>query len=104
MRAFLVEALPNGDASLESVARHLAMSPRTLQRKLAMENESFSLVLEAVRMELADHYLRCTESSVMDISLMLGYSQASAFSHAFRQFRGLSPADYRKFLAMAEDS
>ncbi|MNF10598.1 DNA-binding transcriptional regulator MelR [compost metagenome] len=48
--------------------------------------------------------LRCTESSVMDISLMLGYSQASAFSHAFRQFRGLSPADYRKFLAMAEDS
>lgn len=101
VRAFLAQMLPNGDASLESVASHLAMSPRTLQRKLATEGESFSHALETVRMELADHYLRLTDATVMDISLMLGYSQASAFSHAFRQFQGMSPADYRKVLVAA---
>lgn len=102
VRAFLAQVLPNGEASLESTASHLAMSPRTLQRKLATEGESFSHALETVRMELADHYLRSTDASVMDISLMLGYSQASAFSHAFRQFQGMSPADYRKVLAAAD--
>ncbi|WP_442962582.1 helix-turn-helix domain-containing protein [Pseudomonas nitroreducens] len=54
-----------------------------------------------MRMELADHYLRRTDSSVMEIVLMLGFSQASAFSHAFRQSRGISPADFRKTLRSA---
>lgn len=98
LRALLVERMPVGEMSLESLASQLAMSPRTLQRKLAAEGESFSQVLETVRMELADHYLRRTDSSIMEISLLLGFSQASAFSHAFRQARGISPADFRKTL------
>ena len=53
---------------------------------------------ETMRMELADHYLRRTETSIMNIALMLGYSQASSFSHSFRQARGISPVDYRKLL------
>lgn len=98
LRALLVELLPTGDFSLETLASHLAMSPRTLQRKLAAEEESFSQVLETMRMELADHHLRSTDASIMDIALTLGFSQASAFSHAFRQARGISPADFRKAL------
>ena len=98
LRALLVENLSVGDFSLENLASHLAMSPRTLQRKLAAEGESFTQVLETIRMELADHHLRSTDASIMDIALTLGFSQASAFSHAFRQARGISPADFRKTL------
>lgn len=98
LRALLVEHLPEGDFSLESLSSHLAMSPRTLQRKLAAEGENFTQVVETMRMELADHHLRSTDASIMDIALKLGFSQASAFSHAFRQARGISPADFRKAL------
>jgi AraC-like DNA-binding protein len=98
LRALLMDRMPVGEMSLESLASQLAMSPRTLQRKLAAEGESFTQVLESMRMELADHYLRCTDSSIMEIALLLGFSQASAFSHAFRQARGISPADFRKAL------
>ncbi|WP_367084686.1 AraC family transcriptional regulator [Pseudomonas sp. HOU2] len=98
LRALLTEQLPTGDFSLKSLARQLAISPRTLQRKLAAEGENFNQVLETMRMELADHYLRRTETSIMNIALMLGYSQASSFSHSFRQARGISPVDYRKLL------
>jgi AraC-like DNA-binding protein len=88
LRALLTEQLPTGDFSLKSLARQLAISPRTLQRKLAAEGENFNQVLETMRMELADHYLRRTETSIMNIALMLGYSQASSFSHSFRQAAG----------------
>ncbi|MBM7059610.1 AraC family transcriptional regulator [Pseudomonas sp. UL073] len=96
VRSFLIEQLPEGEVSLEAVASKLAMSTRTLQRKLAAEGESFSTVLDAVRMELADYYLRSTDLSIMNIALTLGFSHSSAFSHAFRQLRSVSPADYRK--------
>ncbi|MBK5373677.1 MULTISPECIES: AraC family transcriptional regulator [unclassified Pseudomonas] len=98
LRALLTEQLPSGDFSLKSLASQLAISPRTLQRKLAVEGENFNQVLENLRMELADHYLRRTDSSIMDIALLLGFSQASSFSHAFRQAHGISPAEYRKTL------
>ncbi|PTT30328.1 AraC family transcriptional regulator [Pseudomonas sp. HMWF021] len=98
LRALLAEQLPAGDFSLKSLASQLAISPRTLQRKLAAEGENFNRVLETMRMELADHYLRRTDTSIMNIALILGYSQASSFSHSFRQARGISPADYRKLL------
>ena len=57
VRAVLLEALPSGYGSIESVADKLAMSKRTLQRKLTIETESFQSVLQSVRAELADHYL-----------------------------------------------
>lgn len=96
LRSLLMEHISNGDFSLEGLASQLAMSPRTLQRKLAAEGKSFSQVLECMRMELAEQHLRYTDASIMEISLLLGFSQASAFSHAFRQARGMSPLDYRK--------
>ncbi|MFR0692970.1 AraC family transcriptional regulator [Enterobacterales bacterium AE_CKDN230030158-1A_HGKHYDSX7] len=98
LRALLAERIPNGDFSLEGLACQLAMSPRTLQRKLTAEGQGFNQVLESVRMDLAERHLRHTNSSIMEIALLLGFSQASAFSHAFRQARGMSPADFRKSL------
>ncbi|QJP12040.1 AraC family transcriptional regulator [Pseudomonas multiresinivorans] len=98
LRALLAERIPNGDFSLEGLACQLAMSPRTLQRKLTAEGQGFNQVLESVRMDLAERHLRHTNSSVLEIALLLGFSQASAFSHAFRQARGMSPADFRKSL------
>lgn len=96
LRALMVEQMAQGELRLETLAKQLAMSPRTLQRKLAAENLSFSGMLETVRLELAEQYLGSSTLSITEIALALGFSQTSAFSHAFRQARGMSPADFRK--------
>jgi len=96
VRALLMERLAHGESHLEALADEMAMSPRTLQRKLAAEDESFSSILESVRLELAEHYLRLSDLSILNIAFALGFSESSAFSHAFRQSRGISPGDYRK--------
>lgn len=96
LRALMVEQMAGGELRLEVLARQLAMSPRTLQRKLAAEDLSFSGMLESVRLELAEQYLSRSALRITEIALALGFSQTSAFSHAFRQARGMSPADFRR--------
>ena len=63
VRATLLESLPGGESSIEFVANKLAMSKRTLQRKLTSEAETYQSVLQSVRMELADHFLERSEMS-----------------------------------------
>ena len=64
VRAVLLEAIPSGDCSIERVASDLAMSKRTLQRKLTAEADSFQSILQNVRSELADHYLEKSKLSL----------------------------------------
>jgi len=98
VRAVLLEALPSGEASIESVANKLAMSKRTLQRKLTTEAESFQSVLSAVRTELADHYLEKTQMSLGEISFLLGFQEANSFIRAYSGWKGMSPGSYREQL------
>lgn len=96
LRALLFERLPYGEARLEPLAAQLGLSPRALQRRLAAEGLSFSGLLEAVRLELARSHLGESGLDILDVALMLGYSNASAFSHAFRRACGISPAEFRQ--------
>jgi len=94
IRQHLVQ-LPNQLASLETIAERLCTTPRTIQRKLAVEQTSFKELLEDVRKNLSLEYLQSTDLSVEDIALRLGYADAPSFSHAFKRWTGRSPRGAR---------
>jgi AraC-like DNA-binding protein len=87
--------LPSGDFSSEAVARALHMSPRSLQRKLAAQGTTFRKLLQAVREELAQSYLADGSLTLLEISYLLGFSEQSAFSRAFKRWTGSTPQDFR---------
>jgi AraC-like DNA-binding protein len=88
--------LPNQLASLETIAERLCTTPRTIQRKLAQEDTSFSDLVEDVRKNLALEYLQSTLLPVEEIALRLGYSDAPSFSHAFKRWTGSPPRALRR--------
>lgn len=94
-RAAILEDLPSGDASLESIAERLLMSPRTLTRRLADRGESFKGMLAQIRRELAEKYILDQSLSLTEISFLLGFSEASSFSRAYRGWTGRSPSAHR---------
>ena len=87
----LAALLPHGQSGIESVAEKLRVSPRTLRRKLAAEGVTFAKILEDLRFALAKHHLAEQELSISRIAWMLGYTEVSAFSHAFRRWSGRPP-------------
>ncbi|CAI3802168.1 helix-turn-helix transcriptional regulator [Rheinheimera sp. MM224] len=95
VRAVLVELLPAGHSSIEMVAEKLAMSKRTLQRKLTEESENYHSVLQSVRNDLADHYLRRSKLSLGEIAFLLGYQEVNSFIRAFTAWKGVAPGRYR---------
>jgi AraC-like DNA-binding protein len=80
----------------ETVARRLSVSCRVLRRHLADESTSFRLLLQQVREALARQYLERQELTILEVSNLLGYSETAAFSRSFKQWTGLSPAQYRQ--------
>jgi AraC-like DNA-binding protein len=95
VRAIILEDLPTGNVSQESVAEELHMGERTLQRRLKEHGTSFSRILEETRRELALAYLRDHRMSLLEISYLLGFSDPSAFSRAFRRWTGTAPREAR---------
>jgi AraC-like DNA-binding protein len=87
--------LPHGKANVEEVARQLAVSPRTLARRLGEEGTSFSDVLEGLRTDLAARYLAEKEFGIAQVAWLLGYQETSAFSRAFKRWTGKAPRDIR---------
>lgn len=93
--AALLELLPGGVATMDSVAKKLAMSKRTLQRRLNEDGVSFQSVLNDTRKELAFHYLNDKQLSGAEISFLLGYQEASSFYRAFHNWTGSTPEAVR---------
>jgi AraC-like DNA-binding protein len=94
VRRALRAALCNDDAQLESVAKRLGMTGRSLQRRLKDEGTVFQTVRDAARRDLADHYLG-QGMSFAEISFLLGFSEPSAFFRAFKRWTGLTPLERR---------
>lgn len=95
VRCVLVELLPAGRGSMACTARALAMSTRTLQRKLAAEGTTFTAQLNHVRELLAKSYLDDQSLSAMEIALLLGYGDANSFYRAFALWTGQTVSEYR---------
>lgn len=87
--------LPFTDTSLDAIARALATSPRSLQRRLFEAGTTFDELREQVRADLAVKYVQQSDMRLAEISAMLGYSQQSAFSRAFKRLRGVTPRQLR---------
>ncbi len=73
----------------------VGLSPRTLQRRLAEQHTSYSRVLDQARLLKALDMLKETDATCLDISLMLGYENASTLTRSFRRWMGVSPREYR---------
>ncbi|PLW82414.1 AraC family transcriptional regulator [Kineobactrum sediminis] len=82
-------------ATLEKIAERLAISPRTLRRRLSSEGRSFQEVKNLARAKRAKYYLRRTTMPLAEIAYELGFSELSAFSRAFRSWVGQAPQAYR---------
>jgi len=87
---------PGTFPSLERVAEHLAMSPRTLRRKLGAANARFQDLLDAERRAVAEDYLLNSDLSVQQIAEHCGFSDSQNFSQAFKRWLGMSPSEFRK--------
>lgn len=96
VRRTIAALLPQGAASLESVAHHLDLSTRTLQRRLVEEEGGFHRQLDAVREELARNYVLETRLSMTRIAQQLGYSESSAFTRSYLRWTGIGPARHRR--------
>jgi AraC-like DNA-binding protein len=89
--AVIAQRLSSGEVCLRDVARRLHMSERTLRRRLQESGVTFSELVSRVRRDLADDWLRRTDFNVKHISYLLGYSDAAAFSRAYKRWTGRSP-------------
>jgi AraC-like DNA-binding protein len=91
VRACLLEMLASGQYSMTYIASKLAISNRTLQRRLREEGTTFQKVLNELREELACHYLSSTDFTSAEISFLLGYEEPNSFFRAFRAWTGQTP-------------
>ncbi|MDH3620807.1 MAG: helix-turn-helix domain-containing protein [Gammaproteobacteria bacterium] len=97
----LADLMARGEANADAACRALKLSRRTLQRRLKAEKTSFQTILKEVRAELAVNYLKDARLRSLEIAMLLGYSNISSFTTAFKSWYDLPPAEYRqKFLAL----
>ena len=95
-RQALVGLIRSGRTQLPDLAQSLQMSPRSLQRRLAEQGQSFQTLLGQTRQQLAEAYLRDPNVELAEVALLLGYSEQSAFTRAFRQWTGQAPLQWRR--------
>lgn len=96
VQSVLMEQLPLGQISDDSVAEALHMSVRTMHRKLTEVNNSFRTLLVEMRRNLAEHYIMDNSLTLTEISLLLGFSEQSSFSRAFKNWTGAAPSEVRQ--------
>jgi AraC-like DNA-binding protein len=96
VRTRVRDSLPTGVPSQTAVARALALSPRTLARRLEEAGTSFTAIVDETRRALAEQYLRRTEFSVAEVAYLVGFAEASSFNRAFRRWTGRAPGDARR--------
>ncbi|MCB1305839.1 MAG: AraC family transcriptional regulator [Leptospiraceae bacterium] len=97
----IVQLLPAGNATVDEVASRMFLDRRTLQRRLKEEQFTFRQLLEETRKTLALSYLD-ERMRLNEIARLLGFSDASAFQHAFRSWFGKSPGQFRAYAADKE--
>lgn len=96
VKTAILENLGEGSVTESNIAETLHMSTRNLNRKLSAENTSFKSLLLEIRSELASQYIGDATLTLTEISYLLGFSEISSFSRAFKRWTGLSPSEARK--------
>jgi AraC-like DNA-binding protein len=85
--AAIEDRVKNGDEwpNVREMARALVIEPRTLQRRLREEGTTFRSVLDELRLRLAAEHSAARRTQA-DLSMMLGFAEASAFRRAFKRW------------------
>jgi AraC-like DNA-binding protein len=96
VKEIILDHLPSGNVLEEEVAKKLFMSKRTMQRTLQKEGTSFIELLNGTRLDLSKQYVRNKEISFTEIAFLLGFTESSTFSRAFKRWTGKTPSQYRK--------
>ena len=97
-RRAIGERLRGGDPSLESVARELGTSGRSLQRHLQELGYSYNALADEVRAATARLYLEQPDIAVSEVAYLLGFADPSTFNRAFKRWTGNTPARSRALL------
>ena len=96
VRAVIMRQLPAGGVTVDAVSASLLHSSRTLRRRLKEQDVTIKQLVTQVRIELVRQYISDRSISLSEISFMLGFSELSAFSRAYKGWFGLSPRAARK--------
>ena len=95
LRNVMAAEFRGGEPSLERIADHLGLTPRSLQRKLQELGTSYNDVLDQMRRQLAMRYLREPQMAICEVAYLLGFSESSSFHRAFKRWTGLTPKEFR---------
>jgi AraC-like DNA-binding protein len=95
LRRMLINRIVKGDSAIDSVARSMATSVGSLQRRLAAAGTTYQEVLDSTRREAAARYLSDRAPSIIEVGYLLGYSEPAAFHRAFKRWYSSTPHEFR---------
>ncbi len=98
VQSIILDNLPDGQVTDKLVASELNLSERSMQRRLKEHKTTFRFLLDGVREMVAKQYIQNPVNRMSDIAFLLGFSEQSAFSRAFKKWTGKSPVEYRNSL------
>ncbi|HZN92275.1 MAG TPA: AraC family transcriptional regulator [Myxococcales bacterium] len=96
LRRVLAEQMQRGVPSLAQVAHGLALSERTLRRRLMEAGTTFRGLYDQTRAELARSYMDDRRLPLSEVAFLLGFSEPSAFNRAFKRWTGSTPGAWRQ--------
>ena len=96
VRTIVVEELASHALTKQHVADRMCMSARSLQMKLAARDTSFQDILDSTRQSLAIAYMEKSSTSITEAAYLLGFSDVSNFTRAFKRWTGKSPREFRQ--------
>lgn len=101
VRNLVRQLLPTGTASLDLIAAQLGLHPKAVHRRLATEATTFQALVDDVRREAAERYLRDTDISLSHLTRELGYAEQSVLTRSCRRWFGCGPSSYRNAVRAA---
>jgi AraC-like DNA-binding protein len=96
VRETIANVLPQSQSPLETVARSMGMSSRTLQRRLAEQDKTFKDLLDGVRKDLAMKVIGSTSMPIAEVAFLIGFADAAALVRAFKRWTGSTPSAFRR--------
>jgi AraC-like DNA-binding protein len=104
VRKLVLTLLPAGECAVERVAQQLGVDRKTLYRHLAHRGQTYSSIVDEVRVDLVTRYIENGERPLSDVAALLGFSSLSAFSRWFTGGFGCSVSTWRRHRRQIESN